>query len=137
MGGQGERVAERVWKDVAASEARLSLIRTMKREKMGFADVEEIIGGLNNKLKSNKIITRLEQGGRVTDKVLEEVMKVKLRDEQSYRRELTRTRAELRREMEVEMGGKDNKNFKRFIDKLERGAKEVRVSLREKYRNKL
>ena len=70
LGGQGERVAERVWKDVAASEARLSLIRTMKREKMGFADVEEIIGGLNNKLKSNKIITRLEQGGRVTDKVL-------------------------------------------------------------------
>ena len=39
--------------------------------------------------------------------------------------------------MEEEMGVKDNGNFKGLIDKLERGAKEVRVSLREKYRNKL
>ena len=43
---------EKLWKEVASSEARLGLMKTMIKEQLAFADLEEFGKEFSNKLKT-------------------------------------------------------------------------------------
>ena len=53
---RGQELGEegKVWQEVAASEARITLMKTMIKQDLAFADLEEFGIEFNNKMKSNK-----------------------------------------------------------------------------------
>ena len=56
--GQELGEEERVWREIAASEARLALMKNMVKEKLAFADLEEFGINFDNKLKTSKLSFR-------------------------------------------------------------------------------
>ena len=67
MEGQELGEEEKIWREVATSEARLALMKNMVREQLAFTDLEEFGIIFDNKLKSKKLkiqdrvpISRLE-----------------------------------------------------------------------------
>ena len=50
---------EKLWKEVASSEARLGLMKAMVKEQLAFADLEEFGKEFSNKLKTLTFLTFL------------------------------------------------------------------------------
>ena len=88
----------KVWKEVASSEARLTLMKTMIKNHLAFADLESFGLEFNNKLKSIKLKDKT-----LFTKVSQPAMKAKLADEQMLRRELMRIKMRMKKNLEKKL----------------------------------
>ena len=99
LGGKDRRVAAEVWRSHGESTARVNLMKILIKEGMGLAELEEFNLGISSKFKSNKFKTTESSDPKVKSKVMGNIMKLKLADEQCLLREIfvekTRTRKEI------------------------------------------
>ena len=123
---------ERTWREVAASEERILLMRKMLKEDLAFADLEEFGIEFTNKLKSKKLKNK-----PLYTKVTQQAMRVKLADEQALRRELIRVKEMRKKDLSEEIGGVKTRKFKRAMLYLNEKAREEKLKLKEKYNKKL
>ena len=126
----GEEV--KIWKEIAASEARLTLMKRMIQEDLAFTDLENFGEEFNNKLKSIKMkkIT-------MNRKISQPIMKAKLTDEQVWRRELNRTKINMKKELITKYGGEKTRMYRRVVNHLNTIARKNKLALNEKYKQKL
>ena len=83
-----------VWRDAAASEARMNSLEALNKKKLGLREVQQFCLGLRHGFKSNK----MQKGnGRPVECVVEAVMKVKIRDEKYNWRELEKRKDDLKK----------------------------------------
>ena len=132
LGGKELREEERIWKEIASCEARLTLMKTMINEDLAFADLEEFGNEFDNKLKSSKMKNR-----SVKDKITNHAMKIKLADEQTVRRDLIKVKNKMRRDLINKFGGDNTRGYKRAVAHLSKVAKSEKSTLQEKYKNKI
>ena len=80
---RGQELEEeiKVWKETAASEARIRLMQEMKKEKVSFADIEHFEQEIYNKFKSQEFKSKSTPGNNLSAKVTKQIMEVKLLDE--------------------------------------------------------
>ena len=88
----GEEV--KVWKEVASSEARITLMKNMLKHQLAFADLEEFGQELTNKLKSVNFKNKT-----IYLRVSQPAMKCKLADEQMLRKEIMRVKMRMKKEL--------------------------------------
>ena len=97
--GKDRRVAVKLWKSVADSIARVSLLKSMIKEGMGLAELEEFNLNLERCYKSKKFQEQAKNREKAKNTVLEEAMKAKLADEQCLLRELNFKKTRMRQEI--------------------------------------
>ena len=122
----------RIWKEIASSEARLTLMKIMIKEDLAFADLEEFGQEFTNKLKT--INTKKKT---LYSKVSRPAMKAKLADEQMWRRDLTRMKTKMRKDLIDKLEGEKTRRFKRVINHLNKVARDTKEKLNEKYKYKI
>ena len=133
-GPKEKRTNKKIWTDVVESEERLDLMRELIKLKLGFGDLEIFQLGQNDKFKSEKMKVRNGEIG--TTKVVMEMMKLKLKDEEHYRREKDNVRKKRRRELEVKLG-RNSRRFNNKMEELREDAKVAKLNLRKKNEKKL
>ena len=122
------------WKNLAASECRLSLMMELLKLGVGFAEIEEFNLDLSSKFRSKGF---KEKFSEMTDrKMIKVAMEFKLRDEQKYNSEVNRERNILRKKLEETMT-KNSKPYRSKIKFLRCEAAKVKEELRKKYEKKL
>ena len=101
---------EKLWKEVASSETRLGLMKTMIKEQLAFADLEEFGKEFSNKLK-----TLTFKDKKLYSKVSKPAMEAKLIDEQITRRDLMRIKKTMKNEKGTrkETGRIENKKIQK------------------------
>ena len=118
----------RIWKEVACSEARMTMMKNMISENLAFADLEEFGADFTNKLKAintkNKILYR---------KISKPAMKMKLVDEQMWRRDLVRVKMTMRKDLMKKLNGEKSRPFRRAMKHLNKIAKDNKDILNNKY----
>ena len=122
----------RIWKEVASSEARMAMMKSMIKEDLAFADLEEFGAEFTNKLKAIKAKNKT-----MYRRVSKPAMKAKLADEQAWRRDLGRVRAQMRKDLVEKLGGEKVRRWRRVINHLNKLAKTTKEKLNEKYNNKI
>ena len=130
--GQELGEEERVWRDVATSEARLALMKNMVKENLAFADLEEFGINFDNKLKTEKLKNKT-----VHSKLTEYAMKIKIADEQVLRRELVKLKTKMRRNLIKKCGGEKTRKCKKILNHLNNITKETKIKLKSKYKMKM
>ena len=136
LGGTDRRVALSVWKSLAESLARVNLLKTLIKEGMGLAELEEFNLGISSKFKSSKFKIKPPSDPKVRESVMGRAMKLKLADEQCLLRELCKERTELRRTL----GKKLNKNsrpYRRIMQELKQEEIKVKNESTKKFKNKI
>ena len=128
-----ERRATKVWQDLAASEARLGMLRELGKINVGYGDIENFNLGLISKLRSERMRDR---GEFETRKVTASSMNIKMRDEQRYNEELVKERLKLRKEIGKKLKN-NSKPYRRMIKYLRREAEKVREDHKIKYDEKI
>ena len=123
---------EKIWAEVASSEARLSLMRSMVKEDLAFADLEEFGTEFSNKLKSTKLKNKT-----LYNKITQPAMKVKLADEQMLWRELVRMKNKMKRDLATKLEGEKTRSYKKTVNYLNKVARKTKNILQEKYKNKI
>ena len=131
MGGQELREEEKVWREVATGEARMTLMRKMIKEDLAFADLQAFGEDFNNKLKSIKIKQKT-----LYKKVSGTAMKAKLADEQELRRELLKIKIRMKKDLAVKYGER-SRQYRRVVNNLNKMARNTKDKLNEKYNNKI
>ena len=81
MEGLELRVTAKIWKDLAASEERLRMMKELDKIGVGFAQLEEFNLDLLSQLRSEKIKSGAE---KMTRKLIQSAMRIKIRDEEKY-----------------------------------------------------
>ena len=122
----------KVWKEVASSEARLTLMKTMIKNQLAFADLESFGQEFNNKLKSIKFKDKT-----LFTKVSQPAMKAKLADEQMLRRELMRIKMRMKKNLASQYEGVKSRKYIRIVSYLNNLGREVKAQLRDKYKKKV
>ena len=123
---------EKVWEDLAASEARIKMMNKLANFKVGFNDVENFNLGL---IFNSKTIND-EHRDRNDRKVVEVAMKFKRKDEIRNRKLLINQKLKLRRKIETELGMTTTRK-KRMMTHLNMIAERKKVEMEEKYRKKV
>ena len=126
----GEEV--KIWKEVAMSEARLTMMKKMIQQDLAFADLEEFGSELSSKMKSININNRT-----LHRNVTKPAMKAKLADEQMWRRDLGRVKTQMRKELVEKLHGEKTRRFKRVMSHLNQIAKNNKEKLNNKYNDKI
>ena len=138
LGGKCRREAQKIWIDLAESEARANMIGILVKEGIAVNEVEEFELGIINKFKSTKF--KNSKNPKVTqdlkNRLVVPVMKAKLADEQCFMRELRSLREKYRREM-TRIYGKNTNQYRQVISKFRQEAKEAKNKITEKYKNKI
>ena len=126
----GEEI--KIWKEVASSEARMTLMKNMVKENLAFADLESFGQEFTNKLKTLNTKKRT-----LYSTVSRPAMKAKLADEQMWRRDLMRIKKEMRKDLIEKLEGEKTRRFRRIINHLNKTAKNTKEKLNEKYKLKI
>ena len=132
MGGQELGEESKIWRELATSEARLSLMRKMINEDLAFTDLQSFGKEFTNKLKSIKLKNKT-----LYRKVSGTAMKVKLADEQELRRELMRVKRVMKKTLSDKFGGEKSRGYRRTVNNLNKMARDVKGKMNEKYNKKL
>ena len=132
MRGLELREEIRIWKEVASSEARLMLIKTMLKEDLAFSDLEEFGEEFHNKLKTLKFNKKT-----IYKKISKPAMEAKLTDEQVLRRDLIRLKMKTKRDLAEKLEGCNTRKYKRIVNQLNKIARETKTALNEKYKKKV
>ena len=121
------------WKDLAASESRLELMRKLKILNLGLAEVEEFNLGLNLNFRTEKARERMAKG---ENKFVTAAMESKLMDEIYKNSEIMRTRNKMRRKL-AEDFGKNTRRYNSIIKHLRTEARIVENEYRAKYKRSM
>ena len=123
----------KVWKEVTASEMRISLIDNLNRYKVGFNDVESFNLGL---LYNAKTVDKDRLGKGTNRDIVKAAMEYKRRDELIHRKRMIRKKILMRKKAKESLGEKTNK-YKRLMSHLNEEAKMMRKELNTKYEKKI
>ena len=123
----------KLWRDSACSEERLKLMTELRRRKIGFNEIEMFSLGLQYNLKSEKW---KGSSTKPKQKVISEVMEIKMRDEAQHLREMNKRKEMMRKWLERTTHPKKHQ-YKMMIKKLRTEAEIAREMSRRKYQNKL
>ena len=123
----------KVWKDTAASEARINSLESLSKKKIGLREIEQFSLGLRYNFKSEKLQRGHE---RPVEGVVQAAMQVKVRDERENKRELDRKKEDLRKKL-TRIYHPQNKNYKKIMQYLKQEAWIERKKLTEKNREKV
>ena len=91
-----ESRASILWQEIASSEMRLWLLRELESLGVGLNDIESFNLGLISKLRSDEMKGKAE---RIRTKMVKDVLKIKLKDEQRYHAEMIKKRNKIRGEV--------------------------------------
>ena len=128
-----ESRASKLWQSIASSEMRMWLIRELDKLGVGLNDIESFNLGLINKLRSDEMKTKAE---KIRAKMVKEMLRIKLKDEQRYHAEMVKKRNKLRGE--VGRALKTNSNpYRAFIRRMGQKAEEIKREYGNKYRKKV
>ena len=136
LGGSDRRVALKVWRSLAESMARVNLLKTLIKEGMGLAELEEFNLGVSSKFKSTKFKNKPPSDPKVRDSVMGRAMKLKLADEQCLLRELCEERTSLRRTIGKKLV-KNSRPYRHFMYELKQEEWKVKKETTEKFKNKI
>ena len=123
---------KKLWREGACSEERLKLMTELKNKKIGFNEIEMFSLGLEYNLKS----TKMKETNKPTQRVIETVMEMKMRDEAQHLREIRKKKQKMRKWLEKTVEPKIHQ-YKRMIRELRNEAEMARHTSREKYKQKL
>ena len=128
-----ESRASIIWQGIAESEMRLWLLRELESIGVGLNDVESFNLGLINKLRSEEMKGKAE---RIRVKMIKDVLRIKLKDEQRYHAEMVKKRNKIRGE--VGRALKVNSNpYRSFIRRMIAKSDRVKGEYRAKYKKKI
>ena len=95
---------EKIWKEVACSEARMALMKSMINQNLAFADLEEFGLESTNKMKAVNV-----KNNTLVRNITKPAMKAKLADEQMWRRDLARVKLQMRKDLMMKLGEKSRR----------------------------
>jgi hypothetical protein len=124
----------RAWCDLAASEARQSLLQELLRLEVGLADIEEFGLDLQSKLHSEEF--KLKTGEEKSRKLARVTMEIKLRDERKISEDL-RKKVSMMRDILEDRHKKNSKPYRATIKKLRNEAAKTRRENKKIYELKL
>ena len=124
---------ERVWEEVAVSEARIRMMDRLAIHKIGFNDVEHFNLGLvfNSKMMDQENLT--DKNDR---KIVEAAMKFKRKDEIRNRRRIIGEKIRMKKMVEKDLINEQIK-IKKIMRYLNQKATRKRKEMNEKYDNKI
>ena len=134
LGGMEAREAAKLWKSIAESMARINLMRSLIKEKVGLAEIEEFSLDLSSKFRSYKFKNGSHRSKY--DKSTEKFMKLKLADDQHYHRDLCKARTKTRSEIAEKLGN-NSRPFRRMMSELKNEENARKIELTKKYKNKV
>ena len=108
-----------VWRDLAASEARMSMMQELLRLGVGLADIEEIGIVLQSKLRSQEF--KVKSGEKNSQRLAKVTLEIKLKDEREISEGLRKKVKEIRKICD-EMYKKNSKTYRSMFKKLRRMA---------------
>ena len=103
----------RTWQGISASENRLTMMVELKRYNVGFGEIENFDIELNSKFRSIYYQDKVKEFGSQS-KIVEEAMKIKIRDEEKYLLELYRNREEIRQDL-ARVYTKNSRTYRRIL----------------------
>ena len=132
---EGENLGEmrKLWRDIAASEMRLTMMSGLKGKNIGFNEVENFSLGMKYNFKSEKM---KDLKDKPIERVIEAAMATKMRDEVHHHYELRRKR-ELKKKRLGEQYHPKTKTYKKIIQYLREEAAEVKRIQGEKNMKKI
>ena len=136
MEGSDRREMSKTWCQVATCEERIQLLRKLIKLEIGVAEVEEFGLNIQSKFKSFAFKNRVKDGEILNKEALKEIMKLKLRDEKKYLKELLITKNKLRTELDNELK-KNSRPSRRLLKEFREESARVRIEIRQKYRVKI
>ena len=125
-----------VWRDLAASEARLTMMRELLECEVGLADIEEFGLDLHNKLRSEDF--KEKSGENNSRRLVKVTLEIKMRDERKISENLRRKVKEVRKICD-EVHVKNSKTYRGIFKKLRKAStvkkKEMKKIFEEKISN--
>ena len=123
-----------IWRGLAASEARLTMMQELMRWEVGLADIEEAGLELQSKLRSREF---REKSGEHNSRVLAKVtLEVKIKDERKISEDLRRKVREVRKICE-ETYVKNSKTYRAIFKKLRSQATVKRKEMKKTFEEKI
>ena len=123
----------KLWKECAASEARIKLIAELKNKKIGFNEIEQFGLGLKYSLKSRKLAENRE---KPIENVIQAAMRLKLRDEIHHNQELKKEKNRERMKL-TRVYHQQTETYKKTMKYLKQEAEKERREQTQKYRYKI
>ena len=123
-----------IWKKHAESELRIWLMEELDKQKLGLPEVENYSLNLGTHFKSRKfknIYKNQKNEDSVNSDIIFVSMKIKLKDEKEYFRELSKEKDEVRKRLADEYK-KNSKTYRSAIKKLRIESTKVREETKEK-----
>ena len=124
---------EKIWKNLAESEARLQMMEKLDKYKVGFNDVENFNLGL---IYNSKTMNHDDDTDKDDRKIIEVAMNFKKKDEIRNRKRILKEKIKVRRLIETELGRRTNKQ-KRLLKHLKSIAGKKKKEQNEKYESKI
>ena len=106
-------VNQKVWQEISASESRLTMMMELRRYEVGFGDLENFDIELNSKFRSSFYIERVRESGSQSN-VVKEGMRMKIRDEEKYLKEMYKKRDSIRRDLAGRYG-RNSRTYRRIL----------------------
>ena len=134
--GMDLSLAEGVWKRKAKSDCRLNLMKNLLDMGLGFNELEHFNEALHQKIRSESIKRKLQDGKKPEKKVVREAMLFKIRDEQCENKEADVELQKERRKIKNE-SGENTRKTRGILKTLNEMAQEIRREKNETYKRKL
>ena len=123
----------KLWKDCAASEARIKLIAELKIKNIGFNEIEQFGLGLKYSLKSKQLVDKNE---KEIEKVIQAAMRLKLKDEIQNNKELKKEKNKERHRM-TKRYHQQTETYRKTMKYLRQEAEKTRRLSMAKYKRKM
>ena len=125
----------KVWQDISNSECRLSMMVELKKSDVGFGDLENFDLELNSKFRSIYYQERVKVQGSQS-RVVQEAMKLKIRDEEKYLHELYEKRKKIRQDL-ARKYTKNSRTYRRVLKQHRIEANKTTQDFDKKYKQKV
>ena len=125
--------AGRIWRELAASEMRISLMDRLQKHKVGLNDVENFRLGV---IFSSKTMTEEDLKLGKGREIVKTAMKFKRQDEVRNRRKLLKLKVKTRKKIVEKLGARSNQ-CRKILSNLNQKAMIVKRDLKEKYELKI
>ena len=128
-------VNQKVWQEISASESRLTMMMELQRYGVGFGDLENFDIELNSKFRSSFYIERVRESGSQSN-VVKEGMRMKIRDEEKYLKEMYKKRDGIRRDL-ARRYTRNSRTYRRILKNLKIEADKTTQEQKTKYEKKI
>ena len=128
-------VNQKVWQEISASESRLTMMMELRRYEVGFGDLENFDIELNSKFRSSFYIERVRESGSQSN-IVKEGMRMKIRDEEKYLKEMYKKRDSIRRDL-ARRYTRNSRTYRRILKNLKIEADKTTKEQKTKYEKKI